>query len=221
MDLLLIIIIIFLPGLAHLIIIFRYNKYSKELTNNNLKGYEVARKILDSNNLSNVRVVEISGTLSDNYNPSKKIVSLSSSIFNGSSISSTAVAAHECGHAIQDKENYIFLRIRTAIFPIVRIATSISYWIILLGFLLELTGLLYAGIAFAMMGLIFELITLPVEFNASSRALKQLELLGLVSDSEKKGSKKVLVAAALTYVAGTLASALQVLRLILMAQRRR
>ena len=221
MDLLLILVVIALPALAHLYIMFNYNRYKGVSVNSNNTGAEIARKILDINGLTNVRVVEVSGYLSDNYNSNNKTVSLSSDIYHGRSISATSIAAHECGHAIQDKEGYSFFRLRHAMFPIVRVATSISYWIIFLGFLFEFFGLLYFGIALTSMGLLFEIVTLPVEFNASRRAIENLEKHNLIIYQEKRGCKKVLKAAAYTYVAGTLSSAIQILRLILIANSRR
>lgn len=220
MDLILILLIIGIPALASLGIKTTYKKYLKVNGSKNLTGQEVARKILDSHGLNDMYVVETSGTLSDHYDPTRKVVRLSRDIFSKTSISSVAVAAHECGHAIQDKEGYAPMRIRSAIYPVVKVATSVSYYIILIGFILEALDLVYLGIACTCLGLLFQIVTLPVEFNASKRALEELEKLNLVSSNEKDGASKVLAAAALTYVAGVLASALQVLRLILAANRR-
>ena len=132
-----------------------------------------------------------------------------------------AVAAHECGHAIQDKEGYFMMRLRSAIVPIVKIGTGLSYIIITIGFVLELLNLIYIGIALTGLGLLFQLITLPVEFNASSRAEKQLKALGLTLEKDDKGVKKVLGAAAMTYVAGMLSTLLMILRYVLMFTGRR
>src|SRR5574344_483363 len=151
-----------------------YNNYRNIQNSNNLTGKEVARIILDNNGLQNVGIEKVPGNLTDHYDPRTKIVSLSENIYDGPSISSTAVAAHECGHAIQDSTNYLFLQIRSLIFPIVNIATSLSYWIILFGFVFQLLDLVYIGIIFTCLGLLFQIITLPVEFNASSRALTKL-----------------------------------------------
>lgn len=219
MDLLLIVLIIALPALAQLYISLTYKKYSKVNNNNSLTGYDIAKKILSVNNLENIDIKEVYGNLSDNYDPGKKVVNLSSDIYHNYSISSAAVAAHECGHAMQDKEGYFFLKLRSLIFPIVRIATSISYWIIVIGFLLQILNLVYIGIGFTIFGLVFQIITLPVEFDASKRALKMLKQYQLLSESELSDAKSVLTAAALTYVAGTLASAIQILRLVLIATR--
>lgn len=221
MDLILIVLIIALPLLAQLFISVSYSRYSKILNNKKLSGKEVARIILDNNNLNSILIYKVSGNLTDHYDPTKKLVRLSNDIYENDTISSMAVAAHECGHAIQDSEDYFFLKLRSSIYPVVRVATSISYWIILFGFLFELLDLLYLGIGFTMFGLLFQIITLPVEFNASNRALKKLKEYNLVDEDELKGARKVLTAAALTYVAGTLASALQILRLILIANSSR
>lgn len=221
MDLVLILIIIVIPLLAQLSININYNTYKGINNNNKMTGHDIARKILDANGLTEVKVKKVSGNLSDHYDPSLKVVSLSDSIYDGTSIASTSVAAHECGHAIQDKDNYSFMQIRSAIFPIVNIATSLSYWIILFGFIFEIVGLVYIGIIFTCIGLSFQIITLPVEFNASSRAKQQLIQYNLITSEEEQGVKKVLGAAAMTYVAGVIASSVQILRLLLIAQDRR
>lgn len=218
MDLFLIVVIILVPLIADLNVKNTYKKYLKIKNTDNLTGQEIARKILDKNGLENVYVVETSGYLSDHYDPKRKTVRLSKAVFEGETIASIAIAAHECGHAIQDKEGYLYMRFRSAIFPIVNIATSISYYIILIGFLLEILNMVYLGIAFTALGLLFQIVTLPVEFNASARAKKELESLHLVKKNEATGVKKVLSSAALTYVAGVLASAAQIIRLILVAR---
>lgn len=218
MDLLLIILILLIPFLAQIGISSSYNKYKRIKNERQISGFEVAREILDKNGLEDIYVVETKGNLTDHYDPTKKVVRLSSEVFHGKTVASAAIAAHECGHAIQDKENYAFLRIRSAIFPIVNIATRISYYIIFIGFLFQALDLVYFGIALTALGLVFELVTLPVEFDASSRALKKIEEYQIVNSSEHAGAKSVLTAAALTYVAGVLASILQILRLLLIAR---
>lgn len=218
MDLLLIILILLIPFLAQIGISSSYNKYKRIKNERQISGFEVAREILDKNGLEDIYVVETKGSLTDHYDPTKKVVRLSSEVFHGKTVASAAIAAHECGHAIQDKENYAFLRIRSAIFPIVNIATRISYYIIFIGFLFQALDLVYFGIALTALGLVFELVTIPVEFDASSRALKKIEEYQIVNSSEHAGAKSVLTAAALTYVAGVLASILQILRLLLIAR---
>ena len=175
MDLLIILGIIAIPAIAQIGISVNYSKYKNIENSKKLSGFDVARKILDKNGLQNVHVVEVRGNLTDHYDPSRKVVRLSSDIFHGESVAAIAVAAHECGHAIQDKENYSFLRFRSMLFPIVRISNYFSYIVLLLGFLFEAVNLFSVGIALVTLGLVFQIITLPVEYNASSRAKKELE----------------------------------------------
>lgn len=217
MDLILVIIVILIPLIAQIGVSSNYQKYKRVKNTKELTGYDVARKILDENGLEDIYIVETRGELTDHYDPTKKVVRLSSDIYHGKTVAAMSVASHECGHAIQDKDGYTFMRIRSAIFPIVNVATSISYWIILLGFLFELLDLIYIGIALTCLGLLFQIVTLPVEFDASKRAGVFLKEYNLATEDESKGVKKMLGAAAMTYVAGVLASALQILRLILAA----
>ena len=220
MDLILVILIILIPLFAQLGISLNYNIYKQRVNSNSLTGNDIARIILDKNGLNDITIERVSGNLTDHYDPSAKVVRLSSDIYDGTSIASTAIAAHECGHAIQDKEEYKFMQIRAAIFPIVNIVTSLSYWIILFGFIFEIIGLVYIGIIFTCLGLLFQIITLPVEFNASARAEKQLIKYNLITYEEEHGIKKVLGSAAMTYIAGVIASSVQILRLILIANER-
>ena len=219
MDIFLIVIIILVPLLAEIGVKSNYKKYLKVKNTQKLTGQEVARQILDKNGLQNVYVVATDGYLSDHYDPSRKTVRLSKEVFEGETVASMSIAAHECRHAIQDKEGYLFFKIRSAIVPVVNIATSVSYYIILIGFALQMLKLVYLGIAFTSMGLLFQIVTLPVEFNASERAKKQINKMHLASKSEEKGVKKMLWSAALTYVAGVLASAMQIIRLVLISRR--
>ena len=220
MDTILILLIIIIPLLAQLKIQSSYNRYKRVENSKKKSGFEVAREILDKNGLEDIYIVEIKGELTDHYDPTKKVVRLSTDIFHGETIAAAAVAAHECGHAIQDKESYTFLKIRSAIYPVVNVATSISYYIILLGFLMQAFQLIYLGIALTCCGLLFQVVTLPVEFEASRRALEKLQDYKIVDNSEFAGAKEVLTAAALTYVAGVLASMLQIFRLIFAAKDR-
>lgn len=213
-ELLLILLIIFLPIIASIYVRISYNKNIKKEASNGLSGFEIARQILDKNGLSEILIVETKGYLSDHYDPTRKVVRLSTDIFHGTSIASNAVAAHEVGHAIQDKEGYIFMKIRHAIFPIVNILSNISYYIILIGFIFEIINLIWFGIAAVAFGVFFQIITLPVEINASKRAGKELNKLNIVNEDDNSGIKNMLTAAALTYVAGVLAGILQLLRLI-------
>ena len=197
-----------------------YNKTRKIKANSGMTGEEVARRILDVNGLSNVKVVEVSGELSDHYDPKNKVVRLSSDVFKNNSIASISVAAHECGHAIQDKNNYFFLRFRGFIFPLVSFASRIGYLIIVISIFMQLINLLWIGILLECVILLFQIITLPVEFNASRRALRQVQDLGIVSVEENKNCRKMLKAAALTYVAGVATAIIEILRLVLIARGR-
>lgn len=214
MELLLIILIISLPLISQLYITVTYKKTTNIEFRSDTTGYDVARNILDKNGLNNILVVETNGTLTDHYDPTRKVIKLSKDIYHGNSVASASVAAHEVGHAIQDKEGYTFLKIRHAIFPVVSFLDRISYIVIFLGFLLEYMNLVYFGIFAVGAGVLFQIITLPVEINASKRAIKELKSLNLTTDRTENLSKNMLTAAALTYVASTLAEILQLIRLI-------
>ena len=220
-EIFLILIIIFVPLLSQLSINSNYKKYSKIKNNRNITGYEVAKKILYANDIAHVKVNKTYGFLSDHYNPRTKQINLSEDIYESTSIAAIAVAAHECGHAIQDKVSYTMLRVRSSLVPIVNISSKLSYILVLMGFLASSLNLINLGIIFMVGVLVFQLVTLPVEFNASSRAMKELEKLGLVSSSDKKGVRKVLKAAALTYVASVIATIAQMARLLLLNRNRR
>lgn len=204
-----------IPLIAQIYISFCYDKYKKIENKNKLSGFEVARKILDKNGLKDVYVVETKGNLTDHYDPRRKTVKLSENVFHGDSIASMAVAAHECGHAIQDKEGYFFMKLRSFIFPIVSFGTKFAYVVLLIGLIANLMDLVWAGIILVGLGLLFQIVTLPVEFNASKRALTEIENIYSLERFDMDGAKTMLTAAALTYVAGVLSSALEILRLIL------
>lgn len=213
MDIILILLIIGLPLLAQIFIKISYENNSRIKNSKELTGYDIARKILDKNGLNDLLIVETNGYLTDHYDPNRKVIKLSKNIYGNDTISSMAVAAHEVGHAIQDKEGYFFLRLRTFIFPIVSFISRMSWLVILVGFFFEIVNAIYLGIIIVSASVIFELVTLPVEINASKRAIKELNSLNLITGEEDK-VKNVLTAAALTYVAGTLAEILQLIRLI-------
>jgi len=213
MNIILILLIIGLPLLAQIFIKISYENNSRIKNSKELTGYDVARKILDKNGLNDLLIVETNGYLTDHYDPNRKVIKLSRNIYGNDTISSMAVAAHEVGHAIQDKEGYFFLRLRTFIFPIVSFISRISWLVILIGFFFEIVNAIYLGIIIVSASVIFELVTFPVEINASKRAIKELNSLNLITGEEDK-VKNVLTAAALTYVAGTLAEILQLIRLI-------
>ena len=210
-----------ITGFASLYIKSNYKKYKEVLVSKQYSGFDTAREILDNNGLKDVLILEVQGELTDHYDPKKKVVSLSTDIYHGKSIASVAVAAHECGHAIQDKEGYSFLRIRHTLIPLVKFSSIAGYIAIVISLIAGILDLLWVGIALECVILLFQIITLPVEFNASNRALKQIEKLGLVEKKEKEGCKKMLTSAALTYVAGVLSALMQIVRLVLMGSRRR
>ena len=196
----------------------KYNKTNKILCKNNYKGVEVARKILDSNGLKNVKVKEVAGELTDHYDPQNKIVNLSSKIYNDTTIAAVSVASHECGHAIQDKNGYLFLRIRSTIIPLVNLASKVGYIVIMISIITSMFKLLWLGIITELIILLFQIITLPVEFDASRRAIKEIEKLKIINKEEKRECKEMLTAAALTYVAGVATSLIEIFRLILLAR---
>ena len=199
----------------------KYNATRKIKSNKGLKGYEVAKMILEENGLKNVSVEETRGVLSDHYDPRKKVVRLSPAIYNETSLASVSVAAHECGHAIQDKNNYTFLRFRSLLIPFVNIASFAGYVAIMIGLFAGIFGFIWIGILMECVILLFQLITLPVEFNASNRALKQIEELKIVDKKEESKCRGMLTAAALTYVASVATTMLQILRLLTIMDRRR
>ena len=219
-DIILIFIILFVPLIADIKVRSNYSKYSKEKNSLNLSGKEVARRILDNNGLNYIDIVPTKGHLTDHYNPITKKISLSESSYDSKSIAGAAIAAHEVGHAIQDKECYSFLRFRNKMVPFVNFTSRVASILIILSFVFNILDMLDAGIILLLVGLFFQLITLPVEFNASHRALIQIENLGIVSRDESRQSKKVLSAAALTYVAAAATALLQLLRLITIANQR-
>lgn len=193
-----------------------YSKYKKIGNKQSMTGKDVARKILDKNGLNHIQVVETSGNLTDHYDPSSEVIRLSTNIYEGATIAAMAVAAHECGHAIQDKVGYKFMRIRSSLVPIVNFVNYAGYFVIAISLLAGVTGYLILGIITVLATLVFQLVTLPVEFDASRRALEELETNQFVSEGEKEGATKMLKAAAFTYVAGVLSSLLNLIRLILM-----
>lgn len=206
---------------AQIFVSSSYSKYKNVNNKNGLTGFEVARKILDENGLKDIHIVEIQGNLTDHYDPTRKVVRLSSDIFNGSSIASTSVAAHECGHAIQDKDNYRFMRIRSKIVPFVNLSSKLGYLAITIGIIFSLFDLAIFGIVLLLAMLAFQLVTLPVEFDASNRAAEQIKKLKLLDETEKGKSKSMLNAAAFTYVASLVTTLLEILRLFLIANSRR
>ena len=210
-----------ITSLAQFFITVNYSKYKKVSATSNKRGFEVAREILDKHGLRNVRVEQVAGNLTDHYDPSNKVVRLSDDIYADSSIASVSVAAHECGHAIQDKVGYTPMRIRSKLVPVVNFSTKIGYLVIMIGLAAGLLKIALIGIILLLSMLVFQLVTLPVEFDASRRGKQELDELHILSSSEQKGSARMLRAAAFTYVASVLSTLLQIFRLVLMAMARR
>ncbi len=206
---------------AQLYVQFSYSKYIKINNKKLISGAEVARKILEANGLGKLYVVETKETLSDHYDPISKVVRLSHDVYNGENIAAASIAAHEVGHAIQDKNKYPFLKFRSFILPFVNIGSKFGYIAIVIGLIFGFLNLAYIGIILLCLMLLFQLITLPVEFNASKIADQNLRKLDILTKSEMKLSKKMLNAAAFTYVASLLTTILQILRLFLMVDSRR
>lgn len=192
-----------------------YNKYSKVATSSMMTGAQVARKILNDNGLYDVEIHETKGTLTDHYDPRKKAVFLSSGIYHGQSMASSAVAAHEVGHAIQDAESYAFLRFRSALVPVANFGSNAAIFLIIAGLFFSPT-LAIVGVIFFAAAVLFQLVTLPVEFDASNRAMAQLVSTGVIRNNEERDTKKVLNAAAMTYVAAALVAVAELIRFILM-----
>lgn len=194
------------------------NRFFRIKSRSGYNGRQTAERILASNGIRDVRIVPIRGNLTDHYDPRKKVLRLSEEVYYGTSVTSVAVAAHECGHALQHAYGYAPLTIRGAIVPVVNFASSLSWVLIFVGlFLSGNNTMLQLGIIAFAATVVFQLVTLPVEFNASKRALVQLEDLGIVDNREVKDSRKVLSAAALTYVAAALTAILQLVRLLVIA----
>lgn len=203
-----------------------YRKFADIRNIRGITGAQAARMILDNNGLRDVRIEMIGGTLSDHYDPRGKVMRLSSKVYNEPSIASVSIAAHESGHAIQHSEVYVPLRIRNAIVPVVNITSMLSWPLMIIGIIIANGGnyargnfLMDIGILFFVGVVLFHAITLPVELDASSRAIKQLESLGIVYQEEKIGARKVLTAAAMTYIAALATAVVNLIRLLILRER--
>ena len=194
------------------------SRYLKVRSQRGFTGEQVARQILDANGLYNVNIEMVRGHLSDHYDPRRKVVRLSQDVYYGNSITSVSVAAHECGHAIQHAKGYVPLNLRSSLVPVVNFASNISWLLIALGFVMR-GPFLEIGILLFSASVLFQIITLPVEFNASNRAIVQLSNMGVLEGKEVSQGRRVLTAAALTYVAAALTSVLQLLRLVAITNR--
>ena len=192
-----------------------FNQFSKVRIHSGMTGYEAARRMLDNNGLHDIPVEPVRGTLSDHYDPIKRVVRLSEPVYYESSVSAVSVACHEVGHAIQHQQSYPMLVLRHRMFPIVNLASGIAPFLLIAGFLFQATGLIGLGIIFFSAAVAFQLVTLPVEFNASSRARDLMISEGFITNDEERGVAKVLNAAALTYVAAALISLLELLKYIM------
>lgn len=208
-------IVLLVPIWAQLRVKSAYKKYSQVPASSHMRGAEVARKILDDNGLYHVGVEETRGVLSDHYDPRSKTVRLSSDNYHGHSVAAAAIAAHEVGHAIQDQQDYAFLRFRHALVPVANLGSNFSWIFILIGVFAQLSNMVLLGIIFMAAGVLFQLITLPVEFDASNRAMDLVVSAGVIRNDEERETKKVLNAAALTYVAAAAVAVLELLRLIM------
>lgn len=197
-----------------------FNKYNRVRSLGAVTAAEAARRILDSNGLYNVQIARISGSLTDNYNPRTNVVSLSDSVYDSTSLAAIGVAAHECGHAVQHAKGYIPIKIRSAVFPLAQFGSSFYFIIFLLGIMFSFEPLVDAGIILFTFVVVFQLVTLPVEFNASRRAMQTIEAQGLLQRDELYGARRTLTAAAMTYVASLTVSFTQLLRLLSYRNRR-
>ena len=199
----------------------RFRKYSRIANSRGLSGAEAAYKLLQLNGVTDVRIKKISGNLTDHYNPSTKEICLSDAVYESRSIAAVGIACHEAGHACQHAESYFPLKIRNAVIPITKFGSTLGIPLVLLGVFFTFEPLVYAGIVLYSAVALFQLITLPVEFNASSRALRTINENGFLVGEENSGARKVLAAAALTYVAALASSLATLFRLILISGRRR
>lgn len=197
-----------------------FKRYQKIGNRRGITAAQVARQILDDNGLQFVAVERVSGSLTDHYDPRANVVRLSDSVYDSASVAAIGVAAHECGHAVQHATEYTLIKIRQAIIPITQFGSYAWYFVLVLGLILSLRPLVYAGIILFSLIVLFQFVTLPVEFNASSRALKTLDAYHILEQDELTSARKVLTAAAMTYVASLVSSILQLVRLLGLVGRR-
>ena len=198
-----------------------FKRYSAQRTRRGISGAQAAQRVLAANGIGNVRIERVSGSLTDHYDPRSNVIRLSDSVYGSSSVAAVGVAAHECGHAVQHEKGYVPLSIRSALVPVANFGANLAWPVFLMGLIFSIGPLLDIGILLFLAAVLFQLVTLPVEFNASSRALRLLESNGILYGEEIRDTRKVLSAAALTYVASLAASVLQLLRLIILAGGRR
>lgn len=198
-----------------------FKNYSKQYSMRNITGAQAAQRVLSANGITNVRIEHISGNLTDHFDPASNVIRLSDNVFSSTSTAAIGVACHEAGHAVQYAQNYAPIRLRAAIIPVTNFGSRLAFPLIMIGLLLTSFGemsylLIYLGIACFGFSLVFQVVTLPVEFNASNRALAAIEQAGLLTTDEQKGAQRTLRAAALTYVAATATALAQLLRLVML-----
>jgi Zn-dependent membrane protease YugP len=216
---LLLIVVVLILGFGSQMLIKRtYKKWSQQPNQAGLSGAQAARQMLDDNGLSNVQIAQVGGELSDHFDPRTNVVSLSTGVYDGRSVSAVAVACHECGHAVQHARAYVPAKIRSPIVPVVSLASNLWVFVLIAGFFLSMLGLIYAAIIMFAAVIVFQLVTLPVEFDASKRGLAFIQGTGWLSPQENAGASSVLRAAAMTYVAAALSSVLQLVYLLGMAR---
>lgn len=197
-----------------------FKKYDKVLSRRGITGAMVARKILDANGLQNIRIERVSGNLTDHFSPKEGVIRLSDATYNSTSVAALGVAAHECGHAVQHQVGYVPIKVRNSIVPVVNICSHLAIPIILIGLFISQPLALFGVVLYCAV-FAFQLITLPTETNASARAITTLYDMGILDEDELRGTKKVLKAAAMTYFASAAATALQILRLLLLVSGNR
>ena len=215
------IILFFVSMICSGVVRSRFNRYSKDRTYNGMTGAMAAERILRANGITDVTIVQTAGALTDNYNPTNHTLNLSQPVYGGQNVSAVAVAAHECGHAIQHAQAYPLLMLRKALVPICNIGSIGSYIAILLGIFFSRSGLITLGAVLFSGIVLFNLVTLPVEVDASRRAMAEVDRLGLLTDEERIGGRKVLFAAGMTYFISLMTSIVQLLRLLSIANSRR
>ena len=215
------IILFFVSMICSGVVRSRFNRYSKDRTYNGMTGAMAAERILRANGITDVTIVQTAGALTDNYNPTNHTLNLSQPVYGGQNVSAVAVAAHECGHAIQHAQAYPLLMLRKALVPICNIGSIGSYVAILLGIFFSRSGLITLGAILFSGIVLFNLVTLPVEVDASRRAMAEVDRLGLLTDEERVGGRKVLFAAGMTYFISLMTSIVQLLRLLSIANSRR
>ena len=209
-----------IPLISTIILRVTYASCKKKKNKMGLTGRDVAEKIMNENGLVSIYIVETKGTMTDNYDPSRKVLRLSEEVYSGDSIASVAIAAHESGHAVQDAENFSWFKMRKSIYPVVSLGERLSYIVLIIGLLLHSLNFVYAAVILMLFGLTFEIVTLPVELNASKRGLQLLKDYNLIDNSDIPKAKKMLTTAAFTYIAAILTTISQMIYYATIDRRR-